>query len=139
MNRRHVLIPAGALLAIVVGFLVWGDLTGNVVYYLTPSEAADQRADQEPGYRFRLGGLVEADRLEETDDGVRFMVGDGAVSIAVEHTGAVPQLFRTGIGVVVEGAWDGDLFRSDTLLINHDEQYRAVDGEGTYQVPTGQP
>ena len=139
MNRRHVLIPAGALLAIVIGFLVWGGLTGNVVYYLTPSEAIDQRADQEPGYRFRMGGLVEGDRLEETDGGVRFMVGDGAVSIAVVHTGAVPQLFRPGIGVVVEGAWDGDLFRSDTLLINHDEQYRAVDGEGTYQVPTSRP
>ena len=139
MNRRHVLIPAGALLAIVVGFLVWGGLGDNVVYYLTPSEAVDQRAGQEPGYRFRLGGLVEADRLEVTDDGVRFTVGDGAASIAVEHTGAVPQLFRPGIGVVVEGAWKGDTFRSDTLLINHDEQYRAADGEGTYQVPTTRP
>ncbi|MDE0352062.1 MAG: cytochrome c maturation protein CcmE [bacterium] len=139
MNRRHVLIPAGALLAIVVGFLVWGGITDNVVYYLTPSEAVDQRSGQEPGYRFRLGGLVEADWLHGTDDGVRFMVGDGAVSIAVEHAGAVPQLFRPGIGVVVEGAWEGETFRSDTLLINHDEQYRAVDGEGTYQVPTAGP
>lgn len=137
MSRRHVLIPAGVLLAIVVGFLVWGGLTENVVYYLTPSEAVDQRAGQEPGSRFRLGGLVEADWMTETEDGVLFMVGDGAVSIPVEHAGAVPQLFRPGIGVVVEGAWEGDLFRSDTLLINHDEQYRALDGEGTYQVPTG--
>lgn len=137
MSRRHVLLPAAALLAIVVGFLVWGGLAENVVYYLTPSEAADQRADQEPGYRFRLGGLVEADWMQGTDDGVHFIVGDGDVSIPVEHTGAVPQLFRPGIGVVVEGAWEGEVFRSDTLLINHDEQYRAVDGEGTYQVPTG--
>ena len=137
MSRRHVLLPAAALLAIVVGFRVWGGLAENVVYYLTPSEAADQRADQEPGYRFRLGGLVEADWMQGTDDGVHFIVGDGDVSIPVEHTGAVPQLFRPGIGVVVEGAWEGEVFRSDTLLINHDEQYRAVDGEGTYQVPTG--
>lgn len=139
MSRRHILIPAGALLAIVVGFLVWGGLTENVVYYLTPSEAIDQRAGQQPGYRFRLGGLVEADWMQGTDDGVHFIVGDGDVSIPVEHAGAVPQLFRSGVGVVVEGAWDGDVFRSDTLLINHDEQYRAVDGEGTYQVPTSRP
>ena len=142
MTRRHVLVPAGVLLAVVMGFLVWGNLTENVVYYLTPSEALDQRAGQQPGYRFRLGGLVEEDGMEETGmketgEEVRFRVGDGAVSVDVVHTGAVPQLFRSGIGVVVEGAWDGDLFRSDTLLINHDEQYRALDGEGTYEVPTG--
>lgn len=137
MTRRHVLVPAGVLLAVVIGFLVWGNLTENVVYYLTPSEALDRRAGQQPGYRFRLGGLVEEDGMEEAGEEVRFLVGDGAVSVTVIHTGAVPQLFRSGIGVVVEGAWDGDLFRSDTLLINHDEQYRAVDGEGTYEVPTG--
>ena len=139
MTPRHVLVPAGALLAVVIGFLVWGNLTENVVYYLTPSEAVDQRAGQQPGYRFRLGGLVEEDGMVETTEEVRFLVGDGAVSITVVHQGAVPQLFRSGIGVVVEGAWDGDLFRSDTLLINHDEQYRAVDGEGTYEVPAGPP
>ena len=137
MSRRTFALAALALLAVVIGYLVWGNLTDNLVYYVTPSEAVEQRGQRPDGDRFRLGGLVEEDGLEETAGGVRFVVGDGATSITVEHTGTPPQLFRPGIGVVVEGTWEGDRFRSDTLLIHHDEQYRAPDGEGAYEVPTG--
>ncbi len=27
--------------------------------------------------------------------------------------------------MVVEGAWDGSVFNSDTMLVKHDEQYRT--------------
>ena len=135
MSLRAFVLPALGLLAIVIGFLVWGNLTDNLVYYLTPSEAVEQRGERPDGERFRLGGLVEENGMEETTGGVRFVVGDGAASITVDHTGTPPQLFRPGIGVVVEGTWEGDRFRSDTLLIHHDEQYRAPDGEGAYEVP----
>ena len=137
MTHRRFVLPTLALLAVVIGYLVWGNLTDNLVYYLTPSEAVEQRADYPPGERFRLGGLVEEGGIEETEDGIRFMVGDGAESITVVHSGTPPQLFRDGIGVVVEGAWEGDRFHSDVLLIRHDEQYRSPDGEGAYEVPTG--
>ena len=137
MTHRRIVLPALALLAVVIGVLVFGGLGGDLVYYLTPSEAVEERADRPAGERFRLGGLVEEGGIEETADGVRFAVGDGAASITVVHTGAPPQLFRAGIGVVVEGAWEGDLFRSDLLLIRHDEQYRAPDGGGAYEVPAG--
>lgn len=136
MIRRRFVLPALALLAVVIGYLVWDNLSDNVIYYLTPSEAVEQRAGYPPGDRFRLGGLVEGEGMSEIDGGVRFMVGDGATSVTVLYSGTPPQLFREGIGVVVEGAWDGTNFRSDLLMIHHDEQYRAPDGEGTYEVPT---
>ncbi|MXX63658.1 MAG: cytochrome c maturation protein CcmE [Acidimicrobiia bacterium] len=136
VTHRHLLIPSGVLLAIVVSFFLWGDLTDSVIYYLTPSEAVDQRADRPDGYRFRLGGLVEQDGISASDTETGFIVSDGAASVQVVHTGAVPQLFRAGIGVVVEGAWDGGVFRSDTLLINHDEQYRTAEDDQPYQIPT---
>lgn len=134
MTRRRIVLAALALLATVIGYLVWGNLSDNLVYYLTPSEAVEQRADY-AGERFRLGGLVEEDRIEETEFGVRFMLGDGATSILIDHAGAPPQLFRAGVGVVVEGAWEGQRFRSDVLIVNHDEQYRSPDGDGAYEVP----
>ncbi len=135
MIRRRVVLAALAMLAIVIGYLVWGNLADNLVYYLTPSEAVDQRSDFEQGERFRLGGLVEEGSIEETDEGVRFELGDGATSIRIDHLDTPPQLFRAGVGVVVEGAWDGERFRSDVLIVNHDEQYRSPDGEGAYEVP----
>ena len=42
--------------------------------------------------------------------------------------GAPQQLFQEGIGVVVEGRWDGKTFYSDTMLVRHNEQYRTEDG-----------
>lgn len=139
MTRRRIVLPALALLAAVVGGLVWINLGENIVYYLTPSEAVEQRSGGggAAGGRFRLGGLVEEGSVEETAGGIRFAVGDGAASVEVVHTGAPPQLFRAGAGVVVEGAWEGDLFHSDVLLIDHDEQYRASGGGGAYEVPAG--
>ena len=60
-------------------------------------------------------------------------------TISVAHTGAPQQLFQEGIGVVITGTWDGDLFRSDEMMVKHDEQYRTDDGSvyepGEY--PTG--
>ena len=135
MTRRRIVLAALMLLAIVIGYLVWGNLSDNLVYYLTPSEAVERRAEYGSGERFRLGGLVEEDGIEETGSGVRFALGDGATSIMVDHLGAPPQLFRAGIGVVVEGAWEGVRFQSDVLIVNHDEQYRSPDGEGAYEVP----
>ena len=137
MTGRRPVLLALALLAGVIGYLVWNNLSDNVIYYLTPSEAVEQRAGYPAGERFRLGGLVEEEGIAETDGGVRFVVGDGATSVTVLYAGTPPQLFREGIGVVVEGAWEGDRFRSDVLMIHHDEQYRAPDGEGAYEVPSG--
>ena len=69
MTHRHFVLPALALLAVAIGYLIWGNLTDNLVYYLTPSEAVEQKADYPPGERFRLGGLVEENGIEETEDG----------------------------------------------------------------------
>ncbi len=135
MIDRKVLIPVAALLALVVGYLVWGNLSGNLVYYLTPSEAVSQQDEFDNGERFRLGGLVQEGSVVATDEGVRFVVDDGATQIAVVHSGAPPQLFAENVGVVVEGSWQGDEFRSDQLLVKHDEQYRSPDDDGRYVPP----
>lgn len=135
LTSRRLFIPLAGLLAVVVGFLLWGNLSGNLVYYLTPTEAMAQQADFPAGERFRLGGLVEEGSVSTTADGVTFVVGDGATSIRVVHSGAPPQLFQENVGVVVEGTWAGEEFHSDELLVKHDEQYRAPDGEGEYVPP----
>jgi cytochrome c-type biogenesis protein CcmE len=125
------------LFAGLIVFLLWNNLSSNLVFYLTPSEAVDQRADFEGGDRFRLGGLVEVGSVATTANGVSFRVTDGGTSVAVNHTGTPPQLFQEDVGVVVEGSWSGDSFNSDLLLVRHDEQYRAPeDGEPAPAYPT---
>ena len=117
------LAPVLGIAALLVGVLAFGDLGPNLVYYLTPSEAVEQRADFGAERRFRLAGTVADGSVRDAGPATAFTVDDGATTVAVVHTGEPPELFQTGIQVVVEGAWDGDTFRSDTMLIQHDETY----------------
>lgn len=126
MRRRGpVLLSLGGLAAVLVGVLVFGNLNGNLVYYLTPGEALAQRADFDDGRRFRLAGRVAPDSVTEDGGQVHFSVGTPPDVVSVRHTGAPPQLFREGIEVVVEGAWQGPTFVSDTMIVMHDENYDA--------------
>lgn len=118
------LLPAAGLVLVLVGTLAFGNLNGNLVYYLDAGEAVAQRADFPDGRRFRLAGEVAVGSLEETAHGVTFTLSDGETGVPVSHRGAPPQLFREGIQAVVEGAWDGDVFRSDTVIVKHEADYR---------------
>ena len=123
---RLFIISAAGLLAVLVGFLMY-NLRDNLVYYRIPSEVRDNPAAIEAG-RFRLGGQVVPGTVVDDGTGVRFDVTDGIATVTVVHQGAPQQLFREGIGVVVEGTWDGTVFSSDSMIIKHDEQYRTEDG-----------
>ena len=138
MSHRLLAVPIAGLGLVLLGVLMFGNLNGNLVYYLTAGEAIEQRAEFPDGRRFRLAGEVAVGSLQELQDGARFAISDGDRSIDVVHRGAPPQLFREGIQVVVEGAWDGELFRSDTIIVKHDNDYRPPEqgeagGAGAYR------
>ncbi len=128
MRYRLLLVPFAGIAAVLVGVLLFGNLNHNLVYYLTPSEALAKRTQFPDGRRFRLGGQVVHGSLVPLADGARFTVTDRSHSVVVVHHGTPPQLFQQGasqgIGVVVEGAWAGSRFVSDTMLVKHDETYR---------------
>jgi len=132
---RAFLIPAAGLLAVLLGFLVF-NIRGDLVYYKTPEEVVTDDTITNTD-RFRLGGQVVPGTISDTGTGVAFAITDGKQTIEVHHEGAPQQLFQEGIGVVVEGSWDGEVFSSDSMIIKHDEQYRTEDG-GIY-TPENRP
>jgi cytochrome c-type biogenesis protein CcmE len=113
------------IVVLVAGSLAWvgtNALSGNLVYYVTPTELLQQGPDA--GERVRLGGRVLPGSVHDVEDGVDFVVTDGTTRVTVAHTGGTPALFRNGIGVVLEGTYGTDgAFHSDTMLIKHSEQY----------------
>lgn len=117
-------LPAVVLIAILV--VLTANLSSSLVYYNTPGEIDAREAS---GSRLRLAGRVTPGSVLEQETTVSFVVEDCDTSVAVIHTGVPPQLFAEGIGVVVEGTWDGETFESDTMLVKHDEQYRADAGD----------
>lgn len=134
VRYRAFVIPAVGLLVVLIGFIVAFSLNPNFVYYMTPSEAIDARSDFDDGRRFRLSGVVEPGSVEDLTAGVRFQAveSDSGARVTVVHTRSAPQLFQENIEVVLEGAWQGNEFHSDTMLIKHDEEYRVPE-EGTYR------
>ncbi len=117
-----------------VGGLAWtiyGSLGDNLVYYWSPTELVQKSASAQ-GQTVRLGGLVEAGSfdLEKCNPGCQFIVTDGTNRVAVSSTGLPPQMFREGIGVVVEGELQGDVFHTERIMVKHSNEYRAPkDGE----------
>ena len=123
MPYRRFLWPALGAVAAVVIALVATSLGDNLTFYLTPSEAVAERGSNSNDGRFRLGGLVVEGSLTQDGNVKRFQVTDGAETIDVELNAPAPPLFAEGVGVVVEGQWEGESFLADLALIRHDENY----------------
>lgn len=121
-RRLWVLIAVTPILALAVGLTLYA-MRDSVTYFYSPSEATAEAAPA--GRAIRLGGLVETGSVAHLDDGsVRFAVTDNAASTTVVFHGDLPDLFREGQGVVVQGAFDPDRkFEATQVLAKHDETY----------------
>ena len=133
-HTRRRLLALGALLVggSALAYLALGSMGEDLVYYWSPAELS-QRGDSAVGATVRLGGVVEAGSVRWEPDAQRlvFRVSDGASSVPVEGKGAPPQMFREGIGVVVEGKLDPDgVFRTSNVMVKHNNEYRPpAEGE----------
>ena len=127
MRRMRVRLLVLALVAVAgVGLLAAASLSDSLVYYRTPSElAGDEPASDGV---IRLGGLVEAGSIVRDGEGVRFVLTDGVAETHVWHDGEVRGVFQEGQGALVEGRMGLDgVFRSELLMVQHDNEYRAID------------
>ena len=125
MKPRHKRIAAivGGVAALgVIVALVLVAFQENLVFFFTPSEVVANKAPQ--GRTFRIGGMVEKGSVQRAGVEVRFVVTDTAKSIPVVYSGALPDLFREGKGVVAQGQLGADgVFQAREVLAKHDENY----------------
>ena len=121
-RRLWILIAVTPVLALAVGLTLYA-MRDSVTYFYSPSEATPETTPA--GRAIRLGGLVEAGSVAHLDDGsVRFAVTDNAATTTVRFQGDLPDLFREGQGVVVQGAFDAERqFEATQVLAKHDETY----------------
>ncbi|MBB4305053.1 cytochrome c-type biogenesis protein CcmE [Rhodobium orientis] len=113
---------AGVVVACAVGLILYA-LTDQIVFFQSPTDIAEHPVP--PQQRIRLGGLVkEGTVVRGQGTTVTFTVTDTANDVPVTFTGILPDLFREGQGVVVEGMLAaGGTFAADTVLAKHDENY----------------
>jgi cytochrome c-type biogenesis protein CcmE len=124
-NKRFI-IAGIAIIVAVFAYLLYGGLDKNVVYFLTPRELL-AKGTQGVDVPVRLGGQVKPGSVKwnETSLDLSFTVTDGGGEIPVHSRGAPPQMFRDGMGVVVEGRYHPDgVFQSTNLIVKHSNEYR---------------
>jgi cytochrome c-type biogenesis protein CcmE len=122
-QRRLTLIgTAGCILAVALGLVLYA-MNDTIVFFNSPADI--QAKNVQPGTRIRLGGLVKEGSVQRgSDQNISFEVMDVQSAIKVQYTGLLPDLFREGQGIVAEGVLESPtLFRADTVLAKHDENY----------------
>lgn len=125
--KRGWIIGGAVVIVAVFGWLLFGGLEKNVVFFLTPKELL-AKGTEGIGVPVRLGGQVKPGSVKWDPQtlNLRFTVTDGAREMQVHSTGAPPQMFRDGMGVVVEGrVGAGGVFEATGLMVKHSNEYRA--------------
>lgn len=147
-SRRLALIAAAlAVIGCAVGLGLFA-MKDSLALFLTPAEIAEKHLA--PGARLRVGGLVETGSVQRADDRLTFAVTDGTKSIGVDCAGGcvggIPDLFREGQGVVVEGVLSASgRLGADQILAKHDERYmprevvESLKKQGRWQEAEGKP
>ncbi|TMF48967.1 MAG: cytochrome c maturation protein CcmE [Chloroflexi bacterium] len=105
-------LPA-AVVAACVGYLIYSASGGATEYYMTVSELQAHATAGD----VRVAGVVQDDVRKSDGLHVTFTEKDGTASMPVQYTGTLPDIFKPGITVVVEGKLGGDgVFHARTLL-----------------------
>jgi cytochrome c-type biogenesis protein CcmE len=122
-QKRFALIGLGLVALAVAAGLVLNAFQSNLVFFYTPTQAANGEVPQ--GRSFRIGGMVEAGSLTREGDGltVHFVVTDMAKRVPVTFKGILPDLFKEGKGAVAQGQLAGATFIASEVLAKHDENY----------------
>ena len=113
------LILASVILTV---FLILQSLRNNIIYFKSPSEI--KFLIELSKKKIRVGGMVKEQSVSINSNEVNFIITDFKNEINVIYTGAVPNLFSEGKGVVVEGFLnDKNYFSATKILAKHDENY----------------
>jgi len=134
-KNTGVYIVAFSLLVLGLGYLIFSGLSKDSAYFLTVSEALAM--DPKDLGKARLFGKVDADGLTSKAGslGVKFRLldeSDQGKYIWVDYAGAVPDTFKPGVEVIVEGGLRNDtgVFKAGTLMTKCPSKYEKKRGQG---------
>ncbi len=116
------------LIVLAVGYLISSSTTQTMVYYYTVEEFRSQLSSlQSRG--IRISG--RAARIETQGRECRFEVVGEQQSLAVVYSGLLPDTFKEGAEVIVEGRWNPakERFDATTILAKCPSKYEGADPE----------
>lgn len=120
------LLAGIAILGAVI-YLVYANTQTNAVYYMTVPEL--KHCTICTTQAVRVAGVVQAGSVVRNDsnDLIKFVITDGNQSLPVTYSGVVPDIFRPGIQVVVEGHYTGQgPFQAQILLAKCPSKFQSA-------------
>jgi cytochrome c-type biogenesis protein CcmE len=119
-----------AILGAVV-YLVYANTQANAAYYMTVREL--KQCTTCTVQTVRVAGIVQDGSIVRNDQQqqLQFTMADGGQSMRVSYSGVIPDIFRPGIQVVVEGHYKGleggqGSFQAQTLLAKCPSKFQSV-------------
>ena len=119
-KRFYIIFSAFTFFCFVVGIILIA-LQDNILFFYSPSEILEKNLKQNE--KVRLGGLVEENSVLRNDIKINFIITDLKKTIEVSYEGILPDLFREGQGVIVNGYLKNNIFEASEVLAKHDENY----------------
>ncbi len=120
-------IIGGLVILAAVIYLVYANTQANAVYYMTVSELKSCTICLTQSVR--VAGVVQQGSIVRDDQKqlVSFTITQGKQQLAVTYSGVVPDIFRPGIEVVVEGHYPGHgPFQAQNLLAKCPSKFQAA-------------
>ncbi|WP_332065931.1 cytochrome c maturation protein CcmE [Bartonella sp. CB189] len=122
-RKRLLIILSYFFVTLIAISLIMYAMRHTVNFFRMPSEITNE--DILMGRPLRLGGFVEKGTVQYIEKmKVTFFVTDNVKHQKVIFDGILPDLFREGQGVIVEGYFDKQkIFIGTRVLAKHDETY----------------
>ena len=122
VKLRFFFILSLLLVLVLSVFLILKSLEENVIYFQSPSEI--KSLPEILKKKIRVGGMVKDNSVTLQATELKFVITDFKNEINVIYSGAIPNLFEEGKGVVAEGFLkDKNFFLATKILAKHDENY----------------
>src|SRR3990167_459257 len=119
-KRRLIILLAWFIFLSIVVSLVLYALRQNISLFYTPKELAGASIPKDQ--LIRVGGMVVKGSLRHINKNheVEFTITDFAKSVVVRYQGLLPDLFREGQGVVINGHYANNSIKAVEVLAKHD-------------------
>ena len=125
MLKGRKFLISGVILFLAIGYLGYTGFQSSATYYYTVSELLHQ-VNPAYGENVRVNGQVSPDSMEQEAGSlnVRFIIIDGEEILPVVYQGIVPDAFKAGSDIVVEGYLNSaGIFQANSILTKCPSKY----------------
>lgn len=123
--KRKRVIFAGAIVLLAMGFLIYMGLSQFATYYYTVSEFLAE-GESISDKQVRVAGQIVPDSVNKDTKNftLNFTITDGEWTLPVFYQGVVPDTFKAGTDIVVEGKSDRQgVFHASKLITKCPSKY----------------